>query len=353
MKYELGVAIEDGMEVKVLAIPSLFKKSGKFHLRVREITPVGEGALRRALQKLIEKLEKEGLLRDERKRPLPRFPERIGLITSRDAAAYADVLKTLKRRGKAHAVVFAPVRVQGTGSSRDIARALTALNAYGRVDVIILTRGGGSLEDLQSFNTEEVARAIVSSRAPVVAGVGHERDITIAELVADLRASTPTAAAEHVAPDRRELAFTVDELARRTLDALDGRVAAARERARAAVDRLEASLKRETLTIENLLQRFRTVFVRVLAAPRERRLQIAHLSERLTAAAQHWVARLNDRLQHQVGLLTSLNPTAVLNRGYSVTFDASGKVLHDAKAVKPRERIRTRLQRGELSSEVL
>lgn len=353
MKYELTVPLEDGMEVKILAIPSLFKKSGKFHLKVREITPVGEGALRKAFLKLMEKLEKEGLLVEERKRPLPRFPERIGLITSKDAAAYNDVLKTLKRRWKSHVVVFAPVRVQGVGSSRDIVQALGALNAYGHVETIIVTRGGGSLEDLQSFNTEEVARAIVASRAPVIAGVGHERDITIAELVADLRASTPTAAAEHVAPDRREVALTVEEFSRRAAAAVEGQVIDARDHIRDAMDRFESALRARTLVVENLLQRFRTIFVRVLTAPRERRIQVSNLILRLTTGATLWAHRQRDRLQHQSTLLASLNPTAVLQRGYSVTFDASGKVLHDASSAKPKDRIRTRLRKGELTSEVL
>lgn len=353
LKYELSVPLEDGMEIKVLALPSLFKKSGKFHLKVREVTPVGEGALRQALLKLLEKLEKEGLLAEERKRSLPRFPDRIGLITSKDAAAYHDVLKTLKRRWRTHTIVFAPVRVQGMGSSRDIVRALSALNAHGAVDVIIVTRGGGSLEDLQSFNTEEVARAIVVSRAPVVAGIGHERDITIAELAADVRASTPTAAAEHVAPDRREVTLTIEELSRRVAGAMEGQVVDARDRIRDAMDRFESVLRSRTLVVENLLQRFRTVFVRVLTAPREQRIQVRHLVTRLTTGTTLWVNRQRDRLQHQTTLLASLNPIAVLKRGYSVTFDASGKVLHDASAAKPKDRIRTRLHKGELTSEVL
>lgn len=353
MHYELSVALEDGMEVKVLAVPSLFKKSGKFHLRVRAITPVGEGALRKALLKLLEKLEREGLFRQERKRALPGFPERIGLITSPDAAAYTDVLKTLKRRWKAHRVVFAPVRVQGLGASRDIVRALSAVNAYGRVDVIILTRGGGSLEDLQSFNTEDVARAIVASRAPVVAGVGHERDFTIAELVADLRASTPTAAAEQVAPDRRDVRLAVDELARRAAGTLEAQVVEARDQVRLSLDRLDVVLRQRTLATENLLQRFRTVFVRWLAVPRERRLQIAHWLRWLTTGSAQWLRRVNDRLTHQTALLESLNPAAVLTRGYSMTFDAQGKVLQDASQVRRKDRIRTRLAKGELHSEVL
>ncbi len=353
MKYELTVALEDGMEVKVLAVPSLFKKSGKFHLKVKEITPVGEGALRKALLKLVEKLTMEGLLAEQRKRPLPRFPERIGLITSAEAAAYNDVLKTLKRRWKAHTVVFAPVRVQGPGSSREIVRALSALNALGTVDVIIVTRGGGSLEDLQSFNTEEVARAVVASRAPVVAGIGHERDNTIAEFVADLRASTPTAAAEHVAPDRREVALTVEELSRRSAEAITDQVVASRERIRDALDRFEAVLRARAFVVENLLQRFRTIFVRVLTTPRERRLQLTHLLTRLMTGTTVWARRQRDRLGQATALLESLNPTAVLKRGYSVTFDVSGKVLHDASAAKPKDRIRTRLHKGELTSEVL
>lgn len=353
LRWELSVELEDGQEIRVLATPSLFKKSGKFHLRVRAIELVGAGALQKAFLKLTAKLKAEGLFAPERKRALPRFPERIGLITSQDAAAYQDVLKTLKRRWLRHAVVFVPVRVQGPGAARDIARAIQIQNSTGRVDVIILTRGGGSLEDLQAFNDETVARALVASKAPVVAGIGHERDFTVAELVADLRASTPTAAAELVAPDRREVATDVIDCARRAGAALAAEVAERRSAVRDAVDRLSVALGAPQLKLQTLRQRFATALERLAARPREQRLGVDHATARLTQSLVAWLRQRTDGVERLTALLTALSPTTVLARGYSVTFDAAGKVVHDADTVRSGERIRSRLQRGQLTSEVV
>lgn len=353
LKYELTQPIEDGIEVKVLGIPSFFKKTGKFHLRAKEIQLLGSGALMKAFLALKLKLEQEGLFAQQRKRLLPRFPDRIGLITSSDAAAYTDVLKTLKRRWKAHTIVFAPVRVQGAGSVRDIVKAIQAVNAYALADVVILTRGGGSLEDLQSYNTEDVARAIVASKAPVVAGIGHERDLTIAEMVADMRASTPTAAAELVAPDRRDLGREIEALHRQSAVAFGELVRTLSVRVDVAVERLQANLRQRELGVENLLQRFRTIFVRFVQEPKQRRLQIEHLTQRLGLSAGQWVARLQQQLDSRRRLLESFNPRGILKRGYSMTFDAAGKIIHDADSVKKGERIETQVSKGSFTSDVV
>src|SRR3989338_31502 len=213
MKWELKVPLEDGMEIKVLGLPQLFQKSGRFHIRVEELELVGAGALQKAFEALKKKLEKEGLFAEARKRALPRFPEAIGLITSPDAAAYTDVLRILKNRWAGLTIKFYPVAVQGIGSVKEIVRAFDYFNYSKNVEVIILTRGGGSLEDLQSFNSEDVARAIFSSAIPVVCGVGHERDESLSDYVADLRASTPSNAAELVVPDKREIMENIVNLA--------------------------------------------------------------------------------------------------------------------------------------------
>lgn len=353
LKYELSQPLEDGMEVKITGVPSLFKKSGKFHVKVLTVTLVGEGALRRALLKLKEKLDKEGLLDPARKRALPRFPERIGLVTSPDAAAYTDVLRALKRRWRAHTVVVAPVRVQGEGAARDIIRGLNAANSHGRVDVVIVTRGGGSLEDLAAFNDEAVARAIVASRAPVVCGVGHERDITIAELVADLRASTPTAAAELVAPARAEVALDLRDLARRLEASLLDVVADENERVTTLLDRLQRAFRAPVQAADALIGRLRVAFASFAGRPSLGSERVAALEHRLLTVAPGWLQRTRLALDGLLRTLTTLNPRAVFARGYSVTFDVQGQVIHDAEALWKGQQVRTQVEHGEFTSEVL
>ncbi|MDO8435501.1 MAG: exodeoxyribonuclease VII large subunit, partial [bacterium] len=207
--------IEDGMEIRVTGSAKLFKATGGFHLRVIAIELVGAGALQRAFELTKQKLERDGLFAPEHKKPLPRFPEVVGIVTSKDAAAFTDVVRILNNRWGGMHIVLAPAGVQGPGAIPEIVEALRWCNENGdvRPDVLIVTRGGGSLEDLQAFNSEDVCRAIFSSRIPVVCGVGHERDTTLAELVADVRASTPSNAAERVVPDRRDIAREVNQMA--------------------------------------------------------------------------------------------------------------------------------------------
>jgi len=196
---------EDGMKVIARGAITVYPPRGNYQMDVDQLTPVGIGELQIAFERLKRKLSAEGLFDESRKRPLPKFPERIGVITSETGAALQDIRTVLSRRFPAVELILIPVRVQGAGASDEIARALREMNRYGRVDVIIVGRGGGSLEDLWAFNEEIVARAIAASRIPVVSAVGHEIDFTIADFVADLRAPTPSAAAEMVVPDRAEL----------------------------------------------------------------------------------------------------------------------------------------------------
>ncbi len=204
LKWEVPQGIQDGMRLNIVGSPRLFVGSGQFHFRVKEVEFQGEGVLQKLYKELLGRLEKEGLFSEDRKKPLPRYPETIGLITSEDAAAYTDVLKILKEKIECK-IWFYPVKVQGLGSESSVVQGLEYFNKHKQVDVMMLVRGGGSMEDLQTFNSEKVARAIASSRIPVVVGVGHERDVTIADLVADRRASTPTNAAEIVLPSKREM----------------------------------------------------------------------------------------------------------------------------------------------------
>ncbi len=302
MVWDLHQPLEDGMEVKVTGTPKLFTTRGQFHVRVMEVELVGAGALQRAFQILKTKLEKEGLFAPERKRALPRFPKTIGLVTSEEAAAYTDVLRILNNRWQGLDIILHHVPVQGVGAISEIVGAINMFSVS-KPDVIIVTRGGGSLEDLQAFNSEEVARAIFASSIPVVVGVGHERDVTLADLVADVRAATPSNAAELVVPDRRDILYQVDAMVDTMENAITGSI---RERSNTLVSAL-------------------------------------------TQGVGQWIERFRSRLEHATQLLHVLSPKAVLARGYSITT-INGKVVRTIKNVSRGARTRTTLVDGEFES---
>jgi len=318
MVWDLHWKITDGMEIKAYGVPSIFQKTGGLHLRVTEIELVGAGALRQQFEMLKKKLEAEGLFAPERKRTLPKFPERIGLITSPGAAAYDDVLRVLKNRWGGLEIQFYPVSVQGFGAVEQICAAFEYFNAvtppnlplhkgreYSGVDVIILTRGGGSLEDLQAFNSEAVARAVFGAKIPVVCGVGHERDVSIADLVADVRAATPSNAAEIVVPSREEVIRQVDYFMSRVDKSITSWVEEKRQIAESAVG----------------------VFARFLQEQKE-------------------------RLDYMLRTLQNLNPLNILARGYSVVFK-NGRAVRNYKEVGVGEMIDVRLYKGKLEGKVV
>jgi exodeoxyribonuclease VII large subunit len=290
----------------------------------------GLGPLYERFLKLKAQLEKEGLFDPAAKREIPAFPKTIGVVTSRQAAALRDVLTTLQRRNPSIPVIVYPVPVQGDGAAAKIAATLAVANARAECDVLLLVRGGGSIEDLWQFNEEAVARAIRASSIPVVVGVGHETDVTIADFAADRRAPTPTAAAEMVSPSREELLMRVAELAQR----------ASRE-----------ALRR----IENAMQMV-DALSRRLVHPRERLRTSRQLLEQLTARLSSGVARRMDNFSAQLAALKAglvgLNPGAVLERSYSLTRNAAGEVVVDAARVVEGERLTTTLAKGWIESEV-
>ena len=315
---------DNGQQVEARARVTLYEPRGAFQLTVDEIRKAGLGALYEAFEKLKAKLEAEGLFAPERKRRLPRFPRRIGIVTSPAAAALRDVLATLAHRAPRVPVVIYPAQVQGETAAAQIARAIRAANAHDHVDVLIVCRGGGSLEDLWAFNEEVVARAIFASRIPVVSGVGHETDFSICDFVADVRAPTPTAAASLASPDRialgeavaalrRRLARDIARLVERGSQRLDHaarrlltpaeRLARNRERVAQLAHRLRKAAHRE--------QQAMAADVRALAPRLRRALPLREREQR--------VAALRDALAH-------LDPTRVLARGYSIVRDASGHV---------------------------
>jgi exodeoxyribonuclease VII large subunit len=330
LKFDL----KDGLEVVCRGSLDVYLPRGSYQMVVSEIEPRGIGALELALRKLREKFAAEGLFDPDRKRPLPTFPRRIGFVTSPTGAAVHDFLQVLKRRWRGVEVFIIPARVQGTGAAEEIAAGIRLANRMRpSLDVLVVGRGGGSLEDLWAFNEEPVVRAIADSRVPTVSAVGHEIDVTLADLVADLRALTPTEAAERVVPSSADVS----------------------EMLRHFNDRLRRSL---TLRTANIRQRLDALASRpALARP----LDMVHNQSRAVdefATRLHSMIKLNvrDRQQRLVaisGQLDALSPLAVLGRGYSLTQEAkSGKLVTTAKQVKVGQEIRTRLSSGSLVSTV-
>lgn len=322
---------ENGLQVICRGRVSIYSQRGEVQLVVEGLEPRGLGALQLAFEQLKSRLAGEGLFAPERKRPLPAFPRTIGVVTSATGAAIHDILHVLERRGSGLRVLLAPVRVQGVGAAAEIVAALAALNRQGEADVLIVGRGGGSLEDLWAFNEEPVARAIAASRIPVISAVGHEVDVTIADFVADLRAPTPSAAAELVVKSRLELENHLDQLRLRLAAQMRGRLVLLRERTRGLQRRLRSP--REVL--QPLRQR---------QAEGLRRLRRA-MAERL----QHSRASL----AHAAARLDTLSPLQTLARGYAIAWrEGEDHPLRDAAQLAPGDGLRLRLDRGSLLARV-
>jgi exodeoxyribonuclease VII large subunit len=343
-----------GAQVEVLALPSLYEARGEFQLTLEQMRPAGMGALYEAFEKLKKKLEVEGLFADSRKRALPSFPSQVGIVTSPQAAALRDVLTTLARRMPGLPVVLYPTPVQGTGSAQKIADAIALANARKECDVIILCRGGGSIEDLWAFNEEVVARAIAASLIPLVCGVGHETDFTIADFVADQRAATPTAAAQAVAPERVELMqrlrqfeqrmtrATVRQLERamQQIDYLQRRLVHPAQRAQQQVQHLAQLQQRLQSALTHVLQnqnwRWQALQQRLRAA-RPDLTQLGYrqteISRRLNDVMQRMLERYDSRLAAAQQHLLHLDPQQVLARGYSMVRDEQGAVVFDSASL--------------------
>ncbi|MFU8773353.1 MAG: exodeoxyribonuclease VII large subunit [Anaerolineales bacterium] len=316
----------DGEAILVHGLISIYPPSGQYQLYADVFHPLGEGALYLEFLQLKAKLEAEGLFELERKRPIPRWPQQLGVVTSATGAAIRDILNTLARRYPLVRVIISPAAVQGSEAPESIATALESLNASARPDVILVSRGGGSLEDLAAFNTEQVARAILASAAPVITGIGHETDFTIADFVADLRAPTPTAAAEMATPDQAELRVVLQENQNR----LNGSMKAYLETVRWRVDSLKQSLKYNAPVIKI----------------RYGRQQIDELSRRSETALAHRFRLKRTHLQGLHQNLLSLNPKAILQRGYAVVTQASGALVRQVGQVRPGEDLQVHVSDG-------
>lgn len=305
--FKISGAFEDGMRVRVWGPPAINKWSG-FQIEVQKMEVVGDGALKKAYELLKKKLEAEGLFDFARKRSLTRFPERIGLITSRDAAAFGDFVRILNNRWGGVEIWFSHVHVQGREAVPEILVAFQKFNSLPdgeRPEVLVLTRGGGSLEDLHAFNDEQVVRAVFGSKIPVVCGVGHERDESLCDFVADVRASTPSNAAERVVPNRREVLYEIETMARRV----------------------------ETRLVDSVDDK-------------------QFLIERVTNLIFSAVDRQKEKLSQLIRVLSNLDPKRVLSRGYSIVT-SRGKIVKDSSTLEIGAEVGVQLAQGSLDAEVL
>jgi exodeoxyribonuclease VII large subunit len=333
----------NGLHVRARGKLSVYAPRGEYELVVDALDPVGAGALQVAFEQLRARLQAEGLFAKELKRPLPVFPRRVGIVTSPTGAAIRDILNVISRRTRTVHVLFSPARVQGDSAGPDIARAIRFINQYheralheGRtadlVDVLIVGRGGGSTEDLWAFNQEEVARAIRNSIIPVISAVGHESDFTIADFVADLRAATPSAAAELVAAREDEICSALDHLGRQLTRLMRYRVVDLRSRVQ------EQALSQ--------------AFDEVKSRLRDARRRFDAASGTCNGAMEMALQEARERFALAAASLDALSPLAVLQRGYAIAQDASGKPLRDAASVTVGDEVTVRLAKGKLSTRV-
>ena len=324
---------ENGMQVEVRARVTLYEPRGSYQLVVEELRKAGLGALFEAFQRLKARLSAEGLFEPARKRPLPAFPRAIGIVTSPQAAALRDVLTTLRRRAPMTPVILYPAPVQGEGAAPLVARAIQAANARRECDVLIVCRGGGSLEDLWTFNEEVVARAIHASAIPVVSGVGHETDFCIADFVADVRAPTPTAAAVAASADRAALCEQVSQVRRRLARDLRRAIETRAQRLDGLARRLLTPAERLGRERERLAQWHRRLDRDARHAIDSRRERLAHLQRRLARALPQVAGQRAQRVAALRAALGHLDPTQVLGRGYSIVRGPDGHVLRSSAAL--------------------
>lgn len=378
----------DGLQVRVRGRLSVYEPRGEYELIVEALDPVGAGALRVAFEQMRDRLAQEGLFDEDIKQPLPLFPRRIGVVTSPTGAAIRDILTVLARRTRTVHILFAPTRVQGEGAGAEITQAIALLNEFheraladGKVDetidAIIVGRGGGSAEDLWAFNEEGVARAIRASRIPIISAVGHETDVTIADFAADLRAATPSAAAELVAAREDELEAYVQTLTRDLVRSLRTSFTDARLRVQEAAmspvfDEVRERLHEAGKSVDDLAHRIETLMLRRAQTARRRsdsvtrRLSPARLAARVSAAHARFIvlraehnaaigAQLENsraRLARASAALDALSPLAVLGRGYALAEDKEGKLLRAARDVQVGDAVRLRLAAGQLRCRV-
>ena len=369
----------DGLRVVARGRISVYDPKGEYQIVCEHLEPEGLGALQLAFDQLKQRLSAEGLFEPDRKRPLPAFPRKIGVVTSADGAAVRDIIQVLRRRYPNAHIVLRPTRVQGAGAAPDIARALAAIGQVPGVDVVIVGRGGGSIEDLWAFNEEAVARAIAACPVPTISAVGHETDVTIADFVADLRAPTPSAAAELVVAKRDDVGAHIDRLAHRAHRSLDARLRRHESRLQAVLARpgyagvqgrvamrgrhagelthqLRQGLRAHVATCERTYQSLRLALETFDLRRRLGRVRarLVEADGKLAGARAYTRHRADSRLRGAAARLDALSPLAVLGRGYAVCWNADRTVvIRDSAAVTIGDRLRVTLAQGELDCDVI
>lgn len=361
----------DGMEVVCTGVFSMYARRGKVQLSVTSMELVGEGELALAFARCKERLEQEGLFAEERKRPLPRFPRRIGLVTSPTGAALQDILEVLGRRSPTCSLVLASCQVQGPGAAAQIKHAIEGLNRLEGIDLLIVGRGGGALEDLWAFNEEIVARAVAASRIPVLTGVGHETDTTIVDYVADKRAPTPSAAAELAVPNEEEIRAQFASLQHRLATAMQAKLQRLRlenlsnrrrlrppllqiQRQRRRLEqlqhRLEQATERRSKRQERRLFLLQQRLLRQEPQARIKRMRqhLAQQFQRLQFAMERLLRERKHRLQRMMGQLDALSPLQVLARGYALVVDEQGALVREKTQLAPGQKVRLRLHDTEV-----
>lgn len=367
---------ENGQHIRIRARVSLYEGRGEFQLIVEHMEEAGAGAMQRAFEELKLKLANEGLFEASVKRALPEYPQRIALISSASGAAIRDIITVFARRFPAIELVLLPVTVQGSSAAGEIGNAIELANRVGGFDALVISRGGGSAEDLWAFNDEALARKIAGSGIPTVSAVGHEVDFTIADFVADVRAATPSAAAELLSPDASEIAgilravaFSLQRQQQRQLQAHRDRLTGLRRQLRHPGDTLREQAQR----LDDQEQRLRRGFRSLLAERRHDlaeavgrlklhspdsalanlQIKLTYLATRIAAAARLRIGNSGHKLALAIGKMDTLSPLATLQRGYGMVSDSSGRLITQIKQVRPGENVETRLADGRFTSRVL
>lgn len=328
---ELLFRLEDGLKVVAEADLQVYEKSGSYQLIIQQMQPAGIGALQLAFEQLKKRLHAEGLFDEAHKKALPEFPERIGVITSPTGAAVRDIISVIGRRFPAAQIILYPVRVQGEGAAEEISKAIQDFNEYREIDVLIVGRGGGSLEDLWAFNEEKVARAIYASQIPIISAVGHEVDFSISDFVADRRAATPSAAAEMVVADRKELSGILVYFQEKM------------------IQNILQQIKNYRNELQNLKKSYAfrrpedLIFQKMQRLDEISRLLVSEINHRLTLQQQNLTSR-----QQQ---LRSLNPLEILRRGYSICYK-DGQVIKDIRQLQMLDVVQIKLSKGQFLSQV-
>ena len=360
--YRIRFKPQNGLTVRVRGRLSFYEARGETQLVVESLEPAGEGALAAAYEQIKAKLDAEGLFSPELKRPIPFFPRRVAVITSKTGAAYHDIHSVLTRRSKSVSILLIPTLVQGEGAADSIRNAVVGVNVYNaglsdvdKIDVMIVGRGGGSAEDLWAFNDEMLARALRSSAIPVISAVGHEIDWTIADLIADLRAATPSAAAEIVAGREEDILFDLQSVETTLASMIEYKMFTAATQTREATAGLQAGFMASVHTAKD---KFAGIASRLTPATLTAQAtaignSLGVLDQRRITAMDSGIKQKFEALNVGMAKLDALSPLGVLTRGYSITQTADGRVLRDASTAKPGDKLKIRLERGKLNAEVL